>query len=537
VSGPIKDPRAEGDFTLNQGAFRAFKFDSLAGKVNFAGRGMNVDVKLQQSPQAWLNAVGYMPASLFRRNPVGTEGHEIPAPGEGIDLKVDSSTVDLGLIQGLTSYVTNVTGALQANVRVTGTGHDPHLDGVIDIRGGAFAIPDLGTAYTGLDTRIDLKPDAVTIGEMRILDKHNKVMTVGGMIGVHEREVGAFDVKIQSQDFEVSRNDYARLNLDTDLHVSGELRAPRLEGTVQVESGSVDAGRFLEKATASPYSIDAASDTTSPQAPSQANIFDALDLNVGVIVPSNLIIRGTNLRPANATIDIGDMSVTVGGLMQARKTPGGKLSLDGEVNTVRGSYTFQGRRFEILRDGRLRFTGGEEIDPLLDLQARRIISGVETFVHVQGTMTQPELTFSSRPPLEEADILSLIIFNAPINELGEGQQVSLAQRAGALAGGYLASGLTRSIANALQLDEFELQAEGERNLAPTLSIGEQVGNRTYFRIRQGFGADQATEFILEYQIASFLRLQGSVADTSGPQRVTFRRVERGGMDLLFFFSY
>src|SRR5690606_9393936 len=116
--------------------------------------------------------------------------------------------------------------------------------------------------------------------------------------------------------------------------------------------------------------------------------------------------------------------------------------------------TFQGRRFDILREGRIRFAGGEEIDPLLDLRARRLISGVETFVRVQGTLRQPELSFTSNPPLDQADILSLIVFNQPINQLGEGQQASLADRAAALAGGYLASGLAQSIGNALDLDEF-----------------------------------------------------------------------------------
>jgi translocation and assembly module TamB len=209
----------------------------------------------------------------------------------------------------------------------------------------------------------------------------------------------------------------------------------------------------------------------------------------------------------------------------------------GEVNTVRGTYTFQGRRFNILRDGRIRFAGTDEIDPLLDIRASRLIAGVDTQIRVQGTMRQPELSFSSNPPLDQADILSLIVFNQPINQLGEGEQVSLAERAGALAGGYLTSGLARSIGNALELDEFEIQAQGEGG-GPSLSVGEQVGEHLFFRVRQGFGDAQATEFILEYQIAEFLRLQATAAETSsGTQRVTFRRVERGGIDLIFFFSY
>jgi translocation and assembly module TamB len=267
-------------------------------------------------------------------------------------------------------------------------------------------------------------------------------------------------------------------------------------------------------------------------------MLDALDLNLGVAVPSSLVLRGTDLRPVNAPIDFGDLNATVGGAVQIRKAPGEKFRLTGEVNTVRGSYTFQGRRFDILRDGRIRFAGTEDIDPQIDLRARRLISGVEVFVRVLGTMRAPELSFTSNPPQDQADILSLIVFNMPINELGEGQQISLAERAGALAGGYLVSGLTRSLADALELDEFEIQAQGERTLGPTLSIGEQVGERLFFRIRQGFGAEQATEFILEYQIADFLRLQGAVAETGGgTQRTTFRRIERGGLDLIFFFSY
>jgi hypothetical protein len=105
-----------------------------------------------------------------------------------------------------------------------------------------------------------------------------------------------------------------------------------------------------------------------------------------------------------------------------------------------------------------------------------------------------------------------------------------------LAGGYLASGLTRSISNALQLDEFEIQA-GESGVSPTLSVGEQVGEHFFFRVRQGLGDAQATELVLEYQLEDHLRVQGTAAETAGAQRVNFRRVERAGLDLIFFFSY
>ena len=181
-----------------------------------------------------------------------------------------------------------------------------------------------------------------------------------------------------------------------------------------------------------------------------------MELQLGLALPGDLLLKGNNIKPANAPIDVGDMNAYVGGAVSIEKSPGGTLRLVGEVNTVRGNYTFQGRRFEIMRDGRIRFQGNEIIDPLLDLTAHRLIQGVDTFVHVRGSVRQPELSFSSTPPQDESDILSLIIFGIPTNELGEGQQVALAVRAQELAGGYLASGLSQAIGGALNLDEFEI---------------------------------------------------------------------------------
>ena len=96
------------------------------------------------------------------------------------------------------------------------------------------------------------------------------------------------------------------------------------------------------------------------------------------------------------------------------------------MNTIRGTYDFQGRRFEILRDGTIRFEASIRLNPTLDLRTRRLIQGVEARVNVRGTLQKPEIDLSSTPPLEQADILALIVFNQPINQLGEGQQVSLA---------------------------------------------------------------------------------------------------------------
>ena len=587
VTGQTNAPRVDGEFTLSQGAFRMFRFDSLAGTVDYDNNGVDLDVRLQQTPTQWLTAKGHAPTTLFRPTPPEMlNARDNPAPGDVVAINVESSPIDLSVIEGFTSSVTNVTGAMQANFKVTGTGYAPHLDGAVEIRNGAFEVPELGTSYTGLDTRIDLTPDALRIAQMNIVDNHGSPLTVGGQLSVNGWGVGGVQVNVKSTDFKVIDNDLGNVRLDTDLTVTGELRSPRIDGSININTGTLDVAKILERVANNAYAteatalptedptttaarvranadIPAEADSTKPgtavdtapntteavkkttaelqaatPAPAPPSLFETLALDISFGVPDDLILKGQGLRAPRGGVGIGDVNLTVGGTLQVQKVPYDILRPWGEVRTVRGSYTFQGRRFDIQRDGRIRFIGTDEIDPLLDVEARRLISGVEAFIKIQGSMRQPELSFRSNPPLEEADVLSLIIFNQPLNELGEGQQASLAQRAGDLAGGYFASGLARSIGNALNLSEFELKAVDENSSGPSVTIGQQVGKDLFFRVRQVFGDAQATEFILEYQIANFLRLQGTVADaSSGSQRVQFTRVERGGVDLFFFFSY
>ena len=66
-----------------------------------------------------------------------------------------------------------------------------------------------------------------------------------------------------------------------------------------------------------------------------------------------------------------------------------------------------------------------------------------------------------------------------------------------------------------------------------------MGDRAFFKLRQQFGERATSEFLIEYQLADFLRLQATAApETSGSgNRLTQRRIERAGIDLIFFFSY
>ena len=239
-------------------------------------------------------------------------------------------------------------------------------------------------------------------------------------------------------------------------------------------------------------------------------------------------------RPADGPIGLGKLNLTLGGDLNVSAAPGKPITLVGNVNTVRGFYDYQGRRFTVLRDGKVRFEGDpiNSLDPALDVSAERMIQAVTVRVNVQGRLRRPEIELTSMPPQEQADILALIIFNQPLNQLGEGQQLSLAQRAGSIAAGAVANQLTGSIANSLNLDQFEINLSPDTGSTAELTVGQQLGQNLYVKVQQGIGDNSQTNFVLEYEFSKWLRLQTNVLEGAATQQQLFQRVKSTGADLV-----
>jgi hypothetical protein len=543
VTGTKDDPHVNAEFKVEQGGFRQFKYDSFGGTMNYGGKGLDVDARLQQNPTTWIEAKGYVPVAAFQSGTNAEGSHRTAVAREDrFDLHIDSSPIDLGLVQGFTTELTNVTGTMQAKVDVTGAADDPHPNGVVTVQNGAFLVKSTGVPYTNLDAKIDLQDDKVHIDQLRVLDNHKQPLTVTGDLAVHERELGGVALAIKSTDFKVIDNEMGNVRINSDMRLAGELTAPRMEGTLGLTTGVVNLDPILALVGESAYATEETQYLDKPNAaPKETpapSMFDALTMDVRVTVPNDLVVKANDLQAPGAPISLGALNVTLGGDLWANKVAYDRLRLYGVVNTVRGTYDFQGRRFTILRDGTVRFEGTDDLDPALDIRTERVIQAVTARVNVRGRMTQPEVVLSSVPPLDQADILSLIVFNQPLNTLGEGQQISLAARAQALATGALASSLAKEIGNALGVDTFEISTAPElAGTYATLTIGQQVGQNLYVKVEQGLGDQSTTNFILEYELTKWLRLQTNVLQGSSTQQNLFQRMQGSGADLLFFFSY
>jgi autotransporter translocation and assembly factor TamB len=372
-----------------------------------------------------------------------------------------------------------------------------------------------------------------------VLDNHDSALSVTGDLALRGRNVGGVNLWINAEDFKVIDNKMGNVRIQSAMEITGDLSAPVVQGDLGVTTGQINLDEIIALAAPSPYpttetkiSDEAETTQSGPTTP-----FDALRMNVRLTVPNDLVVKASSLQTPGSPISLGALNITLGGDLVVEKNPRNPAVLRGTVNTIRGNYDFQGRRFEILRDGTVRFEGLYPPNPSLDIRTRRIIQSVEARVDIRGTVQKPEIVLSSTPPLEQADILSLIVFNQPLNQLGEGQQTSLVARAQAIATGAVAGQLAQSIGNALHLDTFEIDVAPENGGGPQVTLGQQVGQNLYIRVQQGIGDQSITNVILEYELTNWLRFQTNVVQGSSTQQNLFRQTQSTGADLLFFFSY
>jgi autotransporter translocation and assembly factor TamB len=536
ITGPLSMPSIETRFAIANASVRNVQYQTLRGSLQTMADQYAFSVWLLQNPTSWLTAEGSLPRTVFGAD-------DVPSTAQ-MDVRLRSSPIGLGFVGGVTNVVTDIDGTIQADVHMTGTPQQPVFDGHFRIAGGAFRVPALGTRFRGLDTEITFEPDAMVIPEFRLLDENDQWLRFAGRLPYEAGRIGEVTIDVDSDNFEIIDNDLADIQVSTNLEITGTLLQPRLQGSVRVTNGEVRIDQILDLRQGAYYRVapfEGVADTTTPVDASNEGILrkTPVALDIELEVPA-LVIVGRDLRgPQSVPVGLGDLNVTLQGKVHLDKKLDAPLVITGDVGTVRGTYEFQGRRFDIEREGGVRFPGLVEINPLLDITARRTISGVETRVHIDGALRKPELTLSSQPPLDQADILSLIVFNQPANQLGASQQVSLARRAVALASGFVASQLSQSIGSMLNVDLLEIEASGQEaeGLSPSVTLGEQIGENLFVRVRQQFGPASTSQFVVEYEFADWLRLESTVIDQSRQTQSLFRRGERSGVNWIFTFTY
>jgi hypothetical protein len=212
---------------------------------------------------------------------------------------------------------------------------------------------------------------------------------------------------------------------DVEGAVSGEVqltqrfRRPVISGDLRVDGGIL----YLEEFQRSAGVVDLSDpryftylDTTllrgRPLLAETRNPFmDSLRVSVSLDVA-----RDTWLRSPDMNVEIG------GNLIVTYDRAAQDIVLIGELEAIRGQYTFLNRAFEV-RGGRVVFVGTPGINPNLDIETvvrirRREGEPLDITAHLTGTLVDPRVGLSTeQTAVPESDLISYLAFGRPSSEV------------------------------------------------------------------------------------------------------------------------
>ncbi len=500
VTGTAAAPQVSAALTTDGTAFEGVAYGAVRADLAYAERVAVVHATLDHPDAGQLHVDGRVPVDLAWAGPRPDLG------GAPIDLAVRAARLDLAFLRVLAAgELRDAAGRVDVDLRVTGPRRAPVADGQVALDGGRLTLAAAGVPYEDLRLRLGVAGGTITVRELHARAGDGR-LDGEGQIALAGAAVSAVAVTLHlDRFFAVQRTAYEAAVSGT-ITMRGTLFAPELTGDLEVERAVVRPAAL--PATGASVEPDPTITVTGlpaappPPEPSPiTRLGDPMRLAVGIRIAQNAWIRRA------------DADIELGGEVRLEKAPHEHVRVIGVIRLIRGWYAFQGRRFEI-EEGTVRFTGEVPPRPQLDVTATHRTPGYRIVVRVTGSGEKPTLGLSAEPALEQADILAVLLFGKPTQQLGRGESVGLQQQALQLAAGYVMPELRTSVMNSLGLDTLDLampqpNEPSERDRAGRVSVGRYVAPDVFVSLGQEFGSRAAQVMSLEYGITPRISARGS----------------------------
>ncbi len=399
-----------------------------------------------------------------------------------------------------------IDGLVNLRLQATGDIQQPQLTGFFTLREGSLAMPKHGLTYESVQADLSLLPGKLTIDKIALSGDREGVLSLTGDILLDGWTPSSLNLHLTGNQAPIAWRREITARIDPDISISGPLSALVLTGRLRIPEGRINLDRMMAGGPADIQVLGEQSgeDQTIVIAEPQDNFLTALAADITIEVPRNVWLRGQ------------DLNAEIAGTIKLNKKPRGPFLLIGSLNTVRGNYLFQSRRFEITR-GMLEFQGLEEPDPGLDIRAETKIRDTTIIVRITGSARAIELSLESEPMMDQADIISYLVFGRPTNELRSEQATDAQAAALNLAGRAAANELKGILGDTLAVDEIRIDPGEEDWSTGSLTLGKYVTRNIFMTYRMGFSASSFGSVGIEYELNRNFSIEADVGDerTSG----------------------
>jgi len=411
-----------------------------------------------------------------------------PRGGRGLDVRVvDLDLASFAPLAG--EQVHDLRGMVNADVRVDGSLEAPRPSGTLTLDGGNVQVVPIGVTVTAIELETRFTPDRIDVQGLTAKAGEGQ-LRLAGDVGLLAYQPDNADLRLTITNWPAVDTDRYQATIEADVTVRGPLTGPDVGGRFEVTEADLRPEISLPGSQGPPprdetiLVVQEQAEREEQQAESEEKPPDvflntALDMKI-------VLDRGVWVKHDRSAIELqGDIDV--------RKPRGDPdVALVGDVQVVRGWINLYGRRMAVER-GIVTFTGGREIDPTLDIVVRSRIDKYNVAVLITGVASKPTLAFEGNEGLDQAGVLSVIMFGKPVNELGGGEGVALDQAAVGIAAGYAASKVSQALGDSLGFQISELDVTKGR-----VGVGRYVTPKTYVSVTQDESGGGSREVQVQY---------------------------------------
>jgi translocation and assembly module TamB len=510
-AGPAAFPRADARLSIDNFTRTTATSVSQAVDVNFVGKLLPDGGEARAVFRERGAVIGRMVASLRPLGPAGgTWSERLFAAPLGGGIRYNGPADTLSSFAGLRDH--SVSGPIGLAADFSCRVADPCLNGVVRANALTYENQRYGTRLTQMaltgrfaGNRLEIEQLTARAGDGTVSAK--------GTISLAAAAGYPMDLTIQTSNARLARSEALSARATGDLRLTkrageaavltGKLRLPETRYKI-VREGAAQVPELTGVRFKPPRGYFRV--TGDEPAVSGPGLFEAVRLDLELNAPERLFVSGMGLESE----------------WRARFTVAGTSSaptLAGQVELIRGTLGFAGRSFD-LTQGRIDFTGGRSIDPVVSLAATEDVEDVAVTVNVSGRAYNPQITFSSVPGLPQDEIMSRVLFGSSIANLSALQAVQLAASLNTLRGGGGGLNPLGKLRSAAGIDRLRILGPDEATGRGTaLAAGQYITNDIYVELitdARGFTATQ-----LEVSITKWLSLLGQ-AGGSGTSSVNAR---------------
>lgn len=402
-------------------------------------------------------------------------------------------------------------GQTQMNLQLRGPLNHLSAQGHWNIHNGYYENLFLGLVLKNLDAELKGIGSKLKVSSLKAEDEQGGKIDGEGHISLDLKDHMPFHFHVDLTQGQIIQFDFLEAAFNGRLIFEGNLKKPLLRGNLDVTKATFTIPNTIGSSLPKLDVTYKYPHVNNPCSANENSLIEPIrfDLHLDTVEPIALKGRGLD------TVWTGHLDLLGTSF---------KPDFKGEFKKSEGSFVFSDKVLK-LEEGFIKFDGNLIKDTYINLTGSTRVYNARITAYLKGPLVEPKLNFRSDPAYSETEILSLLLFNEPVQKLTPFQAVALTHSLATLSGAYLGPDVVDKVRKGIGVDQLTfgsaVEGEGEyytvqigkyitRNVLITLNQPIKKGNAPFtltahikggFQIQTHFDESELSKILIQWKLS------------------------------------